>query len=61
MMNASICVTLPKQPVRDPDWSLGTYQSTKVIYEEGGDAVASVIDYFAGGQMCYEINKGRYV
>jgi hypothetical protein len=48
--------------VRDPDWSLGTYQKTKVVYEEGGgEQVAAVIDYFVGGQMCYEINKGRYV
>lgn len=49
------------QPVRDPDWSLGTYKKTTVSYEEEGGAVASVVDHFMGGQMCYEINRGRYM
>lgn len=47
--------------VRDPIWSLGKFVRTETRYFDGRKekGVASVVDYFADGQMCDETGIGR--
>jgi len=47
--------------VRDPIWSLGKFARTETRYFEGRkeNGIASVVDYFAEGQMCDETGSGR--
>jgi len=48
--------------VRDPDWSLGAYVSTRVVRERGDDPtskIIEIIDTFSGGQSCDENNLKR--
>ncbi len=48
--------------VRNPDWSLGSYVSTRVVREKEDDPTAKIIeiiDTFSGGQHCDENNQKR--
>ena len=48
--------------MRNPDWSLGTYLSTRVEREREGDSTAKIvkiIDTFVNGQNCDENNQKR--
>jgi len=57
------------KPIRSPDWSLGSYESSLVVREDGTQSadynsyskspISKIIDFYIDGQHCDETGSGR--